>query len=374
MRPANTGAALITLLLATGAFPPAGQARSLDMASTAAPRHSQRTRPLRAPKHTGERPAVSGDLKEGQTASVSTGTWREEPTSFEYQWEDCKPTGSRCVAVSGATSSTYLLTATDVGHALRVLVTAKNAAGSSRPFRSATSGTVAPGEGGGGGQGIVGEAEVIGESTAYTVNNANQNRGAILAWPFIARSTGTITKMHMYILTSTAPGVEGAELGIYENHRYSYAEPFEVYGKKSAYWEAHEAELPPECPGRLLGVKNISFSKPAHDEWVEASGFNIKVMAGTQYWLAVVVHSHQNGEDVYYGKKYNWETELKPWGNYSNEWENDARVMEELPPPPAAQAIKEETKGWLQEEPRGTEFELGREGQEEGGPPSLYAD
>jgi hypothetical protein len=368
MRRANTGAAPITVLVALGAFPAVGQARPLDMASTASARTAKRPRPLRAPRHHGAKPAVSGNLEEGQTASVSTGEWREEPTSFEYQWEDCKPSGGRCVAVSGATSSTYLLSGSDVGHAMRVLVTAKNAAGSSKPYRSATSGTVTPGESGGGGQGL------IGESTAFTANNANQNRGAILAWPFIARSTGTITKIHMYVLTSTAPGVEGAELGVYENHRYSYTEPFEVYGKKAAYWQAHEAEVPPECPGRFLGVESVSFSKPAHDEWVEASGFNIKVTAGTQYWLAVVVHSRQNGEDVYYGKKNNWESELKPWGNYSNEWENDARVMEELPPPPAAQTIKEETKGWLQEEPPGTEFELGREAQEEGGPPSLYAD
>ncbi len=368
MRRANTGAALITVLVALGAFPAAGQARPLDMASTASARKAKGPRPLRAPHHHGQRPAVSGDLEEGQTASASTGEWREEPTSFEYQWQDCKPKGGRCVTVPGATSSTYLLSGSDVGHGLRVLVTAKNAAGSSKPLHSLTSAAVVPGESSGGGQGL------IGESTAFTVNNANENRGAILAWPFVARSTGTITKLHMYILTSTAPGVEGAELGVYENHRYSYTEPFEVYGKKAAYWQAHEAEVPPECPGRLLGVESVSFSKPAHDEWVEASGFNIKVTAGTQYWLAVVIHSHQNGEDVYYGKKNSWESELKPWGNYSNEWENDARVMEELPPPPAAQTIKEPTKGWLQEEPPGTEFELGREAQEEGGPPSLYAD
>lgn len=364
----RTGVALITVLAALGAFPALAQARPIDMASTAIVRHAKKPRPLRPPRHYGEKPAVSGVLEEGQTVSASTGTWREEPTSFEYQWEDCKPAGSRCVTVSGATSSTYLLSGGDVGHSLRVLVTAKNAAGSSRPMRSLHSGTVVPGESEGGGQGL------IGESTVFALNNANQNRGAILAWPFIARTTGTITKMHMYILTSTAPGVEGAELGIYENHRYSYTEPFEVYGKKAAYWQAHEAEVPPECPGRLLGVESVSFSKPAHAEWVEASGFNIKVTAGTQYWLAVVVHSHQNGEDVYYGKKNNWESELKPWGNYSNEWENDARVMEELPPPPVAQTIKEPTRGWLQEEPPGTEFELGREAQEEGGPPSLYAD
>ena len=370
MRRANTGAALIALALALGAFPAAGQARPMvDRAWTAAARHATRTHPLHPPKRFGERPVVSGDLEEGQTVSVSTGGWREEPTSFEYEWEDCRPAGSRCVPIPGAESSTYVLTGSDVGHSLRVFVIAKNAAGSSRHNRSLKTGTVAPGtESGGGGQGL------IGESTEYTVNNANQNMGAILAWPFTARSTGTITKMHLYILTITAPGVEGAELGVYENYRYSYTEPFEVYGKKAAYWQAHEAEVPPECPGRLLGVASVSFSKPAHDEWVVASGLNIKVTAGTKYWLAVVVHSHKNGENVYYGKKNNFETELKPWGNYSNEWENNARVMEELPPPPAAQTIKASTRGWLQEEPPGTEFELGREAQEEGGPPSLYAD
>ena len=152
MRRANTGAALITVLVALGAFPAVGQARPLEMASTASARKAKAPRALRAPRHHGEKPTVSGKLEEGQTASVSTGGWREEPTSFEYQWEDCKPSGGRCVAISGATSSTYLLAGSDVGHALRVFVTAKNAAGSSKPYRSATSGTVTPGESGGGGQ------------------------------------------------------------------------------------------------------------------------------------------------------------------------------------------------------------------------------
>ena len=370
MRRANTGSGAHHRSWSPWAvFPGAvGQARPLDMASTASARTTKRPPPARTAASRGKAGGVGKPRRRPDGERLDLGNGAKNRPRSKISGRICKPSGGRCVAVSGATSSTYLLSGSDVGHAMRVLVTAKNAAGSSKPYRSATSGTVTPGESGGGGQGL------IGESTAFTANNANQNRGAILAWPFIARSTGTITKIHMYILTSTASGVEGAELGVYENHRYSYTEPFEVYGKKAAYWQAHEAEVPPECPGRFLGVESVSFSKPAHDEWVEASGFNIKVTAGTQYWLAVVVHSRQNGEDVYYGKKNNWESELKPWGNYSNEWENDARVMEELPPPPAAQTIKEETRGWLQEEPPGTEFELGREAQEEGGPPSLYAD
>ncbi|HUH81171.1 MAG TPA: hypothetical protein VLZ06_07580 [Solirubrobacteraceae bacterium] len=363
MKRARTRGVLITMLVGLGALAPLGQARTLEARSTRTAR--PKVERIRPPHKTGSRPVVTGQLEEGQTAGVDTGSWTGEPT-FTYQWEQCNSKKRECALVHEATSSTYPLSAADVGHALRVLVIASNSAGS-RKVRSLTSAVVTAGESGGG-------AGLIGESTAYMANNVNQNRGAILAWPFTARTTGTITKLHLYILTITAPGVEGAELGVYENHRYSYAEPFEVYGKKSAYWKAHEAEVPPECPGRLLGVGSVSFSKPAHDEWVEVTGLNINVTAGTQYWLAVVVHSRQNGENVYYGKKNNYETELKPWGNYSNEWENDARDMEELPPPPAAQTIKAPTRGWLQEEPPGTEFELGREAQEEGGPPSLYGD
>ncbi|MGA2455221.1 MAG: hypothetical protein ABSG93_17050 [Solirubrobacteraceae bacterium] len=88
-------------------------------------------------------PAVSGSAVEGQTLSASTGTWSGSPTSYGYQWEDCNSSGEACANVSGATSATYKLSASDVGHTLRVVVTATNAGGSTKATASAT-GTVVP--------------------------------------------------------------------------------------------------------------------------------------------------------------------------------------------------------------------------------------
>ena len=214
---------------------------------------------------------------------------------------------------------------------------------------------------------------LIGETRAYSSYKVPENRGAILAWPFTATKTGTITAMHVFVWQTTAPGVEGAEFAIYANRTYSYQEPFSVYGKNGLYWQ--ESGMPPECPGTLLEVRSAFFSKPPANEWREVPGFKVAVEAGKQYWLAILVHANANGQVLYYGKR---STEVatvasKPWGVYSNEAENNDRRIEELPPPPAVKQIKESTKGWQQEEPPGTEFQIGREAQEDGGPPSFYA-
>jgi len=68
-------------------------------------------------------PAVSGTATNGQTLSSTTGTWTAAPpiTGYAYQWQRA---GSN---ISGATSSTYVLVAADVGSTIRCVVTATNA-------------------------------------------------------------------------------------------------------------------------------------------------------------------------------------------------------------------------------------------------------
>jgi subtilisin family serine protease len=75
-------------------------------------------------------PTVSGSATQGQALSASQGSWSNSPTGFAYQWRDCDGSGANCVDIPGATSTTYLLTASDVNSTVRVLVTASNAAGS----------------------------------------------------------------------------------------------------------------------------------------------------------------------------------------------------------------------------------------------------
>lgn len=69
-------------------------------------------------------PVASGTGTVGQTLSVTNGTWSYSPTSYGYQW---MRGGS---AISGATSSTYLLAAADSGTSVSCMVTATNPAGS----------------------------------------------------------------------------------------------------------------------------------------------------------------------------------------------------------------------------------------------------
>jgi hypothetical protein len=83
-------------------------------------------------------PTVSGSAVEGQTLSASSGSWTGSPTSYAYQWQDCNAAGEGCANVSGAASSSYKLVSGDVGHTLRVVVTATNAGGSAQASSAVT--------------------------------------------------------------------------------------------------------------------------------------------------------------------------------------------------------------------------------------------
>jgi hypothetical protein len=75
-------------------------------------------------------PSVAPDtgLRDGATLTSTDGGWAgSAPMSLAYRWERCKPA---CVAVLGSAGPTYMLTTTDVGFALRLVVTATNGAGS----------------------------------------------------------------------------------------------------------------------------------------------------------------------------------------------------------------------------------------------------
>jgi hypothetical protein len=106
-----------------------------------------------APKNTSP-PTISGTTQEGNTLTVSPGSWSGNPApSFSYQWERCVGTGGGCAAISGATNTTYLLTSADVAHTVLVQVTAKNTAGSS-VANTAESALIAPAKAAQGGAAI----------------------------------------------------------------------------------------------------------------------------------------------------------------------------------------------------------------------------
>jgi hypothetical protein len=84
-----------------------------------------------APQNT-SRPGVSGTASAGQTLTATPGGWSgATPIAYAYRWLQCGPGGNNCHGIPGARDTTYKLTSDDVGHAIRVRVTAQNSAGQS---------------------------------------------------------------------------------------------------------------------------------------------------------------------------------------------------------------------------------------------------
>jgi hypothetical protein len=93
------------------------------------------------PKNTSP-PTISGTAKDGETLTATTGSWNNNPTSFEYRWRRCNASGDGCKD-TGQNKSTYKVVRDDVGSTIRVRVTAKNAFGSN-DATSAPTAVVAP--------------------------------------------------------------------------------------------------------------------------------------------------------------------------------------------------------------------------------------
>jgi hypothetical protein len=74
-------------------------------------------------------PSVNGQAQQGQTLNTTTGSWDNGVNSYAYQWQRCDKDGNNCADISGAASSSYVMTSTDVGHRLRVVVSATNDVG-----------------------------------------------------------------------------------------------------------------------------------------------------------------------------------------------------------------------------------------------------
>jgi hypothetical protein len=76
-------------------------------------------------------PVISGTAQVGQTLAAVEGAWvGTEPITATYQWLRCSALRpADCVAISGATGTTYLAVPEDEGHPLRVALTVTNAYG-----------------------------------------------------------------------------------------------------------------------------------------------------------------------------------------------------------------------------------------------------
>lgn len=99
-------------------------------------------------------PVLTGTAQAGQTLSTTNGTWTSSsPVNYTYRWRRC--TSGVCVTISGATSSSYLLAAADVGSTVEAVVSATNTGGSTDAITDPTVTVIAapPDSGGSGGSG-----------------------------------------------------------------------------------------------------------------------------------------------------------------------------------------------------------------------------
>lgn len=76
-------------------------------------------------------PQIQGTPTQGQTVTCTQGTWTNSPTGYSFVWQR---NGS---PIGGATSSSYVIQAADVGQNLTCVVTASNAAGSGQASSAA---------------------------------------------------------------------------------------------------------------------------------------------------------------------------------------------------------------------------------------------
>jgi large repetitive protein len=114
-------------------------------------------------------PAITGSAVQGQSLVASNGTWTGAATiTFTYQWLRCDSSGNACTSISNETNTNRTLTADDVGHTLRIRVTAKNGSGTSI-VQSNPSAVVTAGSGGGGGGGQLPDGAVKLPSGKYSI-------------------------------------------------------------------------------------------------------------------------------------------------------------------------------------------------------------
>jgi hypothetical protein len=119
-------------------------------------------------------PAISGDDSEGQVLNASPGTWGNSPTSIVFQWQRCTPSGTACEDLPGETGASRRLTVADVGHTVRVVVTASDPVGASSAA-SAPSGLV---------------TATAGATTLATTTSRLPVVGSTLTWRFGAAKHG----------------------------------------------------------------------------------------------------------------------------------------------------------------------------------------
>ena len=89
-------------------------------------------------------PGITGASAEGNVLTASKGSWKSDSAiDYSYQWRRCASDGTGCLDIPAATDRIYTSRTADVGHTLRVVVTATNKHGSNVATSNATAVVVA---------------------------------------------------------------------------------------------------------------------------------------------------------------------------------------------------------------------------------------
>ncbi len=85
-------------------------------------------------------PSISGIAQVGQTLTALEGSWSNNPSSFQYQWQENDGGWGN---ISGAINKTYTPIVGEVGNPLRVIVTAINGTGNASATSAPTADVIA---------------------------------------------------------------------------------------------------------------------------------------------------------------------------------------------------------------------------------------
>ncbi|HUH80849.1 MAG TPA: hypothetical protein VLZ06_05935, partial [Solirubrobacteraceae bacterium] len=192
-------------------------------------------------------PSITGTPTQGERLTASPGTWSGGAASTTYRWEDCNTLGQSCVYIAGATASSYVLAATDVGDTVRAVVTATNAAGAASASSEA-SGVV---------EGVQSTGLLVGSTTVQS--GADQAAaGTAEAFQYTASASGVVRGISLYVDASS--GSSAIVVGLYAASAGN--------------------------PGALLTSATIA--SPAKAAWNSVAVTPVPVVGGTTYWLAAL--------------------------------------------------------------------------------------
>jgi hypothetical protein len=237
-------------------------------------------------------PAISGTAQVGDTLTASTGTWTGSPTSYAYQWN------ANGTAISGATSSTYKLIASEVGESITVSVTATNPSGSTK----ATSNSVGP---------VIALPPV---NTALPVIS-----GTAKVWDTLTASTGTWTNSptsYSYQWNANGTAISGATSSTYELIASEVGDTITV--SVTAINSGGSAKATSTSVGPVTGTGTGSTFTPLHLYYLSPTGSDNNTGTSTSEPWATPDHAVDCGDVIVAAAGSYTDQFNQSWGTVSN--------------------------------------------------------